>query len=156
MRKLLLLSILVVLLGCESREACLPIENLSGSSVAQLEKSIALSQVKEGKKIAFVLVNNPYCFTEEDRMAIFMDDACVFSGQFWRDGVLEIPGELLERGESHVVLYFIRGDTVYEYSNKSLTPLGPEDKYLYVCFFDSDDFSRRVYFFPTRENCIQV
>jgi hypothetical protein len=159
MRAFLIILTTTILLSCAGRQDCLTLGSKLHFSKDELERDVRRSQSRQskvGSSIRFVVVNNPYCFTEEDRIAIYMDDACVFFGSFSRNGLLAVPEEVLSRGQTHVRFLLLRGDSVYGYQNKSFTPLDSEDKYLYVCFFESEDHTRRVYFFPARKSCIQI
>jgi len=104
MRAFLIILSTTILLSCAGRQDCLTLGSKLHFSKDELESDVRRSQSRQskvGSSIRFVVVNNPYCFTEEDRIAIYMDDACVYFGSYSQNGLLAVPEEVLSRDQTN-------------------------------------------------------
>ncbi len=151
-----LLALVLLLRVCHNNgRKCSSFSWNPGLSVAELEKQFVLDQPTNAYEVDFVVVNNPFCLKPDDRIVIYMDRWCVYSGAFTRGGLLKVPDELVALGSAHVVFYVIRGDSVRNFQNKSIIPWLRSFNYLYICFFPTNDLSDCIHFFPQEEKCIQ-
>ncbi len=151
---LLVLFILLRMCHKDSRD-CFSFSGNPGLSAAELEEQSVRDQPTNANEVNFVVVNNPFCLKPDDRIVIYMDRWCVYSGAFTGGGLLNVPDELEARGSAHVVFYVIRGDSVRDFQDKSIIPWLGSFNYLYICFFPTNDFPDGIHFFPQEERCIQ-
>jgi hypothetical protein len=154
--RLFFLVIPIVFLGCAiGEDTCFPVNFNPGITREKLRQHAARAMSIDGNDVRFIIVNNPYCLTQNDQIYIFMDRWCVFSGTFSNTGVIKVPDEVIEQGNTHVILYVVRGGSVSNFEDKSIIPIDIHHRYLYICFFPTNENSDRVHFFPQDEACVQ-
>ena len=137
------------LVGCPSgKRDCFSFQPATELSQFELERFDNRCKQSEGVDVKFIVLNNPYCLSGNDRVHIFLDEWCVFKGPFSYVADLKVPQKVIERGSAHVRLYVLRGDRIRNFQDKSVIPIGPEYSTIYGCFFPTNEHNDdQVHFF---------
>ena len=106
----------------------------------------------------FCFANNPYKFDEKAKLFIYANNKKVFEGLYCSSVKLFL--NQFEGNSIHFIVEILYPSKnkyiLYRFQNKSIVMLWEREyKFLYVCFFPTNQDIDRIHFFPTKYEVIQ-
>lgn len=105
-------------------------------------------------RIEFRIVSNPFEWSKNDRMLLYINNQVAFVGDFKLDGTLYID-KIKDNELVHCKLEIIRDNKLYIFENKSNFNWNNEYKFIYIGLFPENPTTDNVYFFPQINQVIQ-
>jgi hypothetical protein len=104
-------------------------------------------------KLYFRIVSNPYKWTENETMILYVNNKVAFVGKFKIADTLYV-GTLKENELVHCKLEILKSNRLLIFENKSNFNWGNEYKYLYIGIFPENPTTENIHFFPQKNQVI--
>ncbi len=161
---LLLIVTMFMSFSCSDKQRLqMPFSNKQFENVADYINSISNIEKVESNstdtETIFSFANNPYNFDEKSILVIYANNKKVYEGNFC--SAVRIPLEQFEGYSIHFsvqILYPAKKNKyiLYGFENKSIIMLWEKEyKFVYACFFPTNQDIDRIHFFPAKYEVIQ-
>jgi hypothetical protein len=152
--------ILFVLMGCAiTRNNCheMDFAKLDKTKVSSLTE-LQLKLISSEAKISVIFVNNPHCFGDAHKIALYANNKLIYLGGYAKQFKASLWDENKENKPVHFSIELIEPGAEkpsYSIQDKSVILWDDDYKYLYIGFFPNNNDPDKIHFFPQKNEVIQ-
>jgi hypothetical protein len=134
--------IIFLVLSCNKE-----VNNIIGLKVDVAEHSKNSRVLNNDISLSYRIVNNPYQWSNDALLLIYLDGEVCFKGDYSQSGILHCK-KFTDNQPIHCTIEILSGGRLYIFEDKSVFNWDSTYKFLYIGFFPDNPSTDNIHFFP--------